>query len=562
MDFEWNNPDYADAQHKLMNLVLTYPDKSWNFYDLSCNCNISVQDILEHSTAFPWNWEMVLKNHTLKPEHVPIVMENAMKQYNERRINSKLPCVNPGKAQVLKSQQMIGKILSNPGITADTILVHPTPYLQNIHAYLVQPSKDMTMSERKHFGDMLSINPTVQNHHIMNTNHIKVQWSTFWLEWNPNLTLEVWDKSILSTTNRYNYFKHCLFSRDEILSWIQENVFEENSSHSHKRVRLEPILQLIVQNNHMEQNDIEYIFDELTLLSNSMVGLPEIHKISKHKQEYIEKLGDNHNITLDWIQDYYQMSELELIQSPIMQNIEYFTHHTSSTHQEARRIYDLNINSNDGHHLKTKYDLMNEYHISLERIDEIYRRTLLSYIDIDSQTGTYIFKDILAASSHFEWDSLQEDMNTHRYDWNIFSLLENSSIGVKQIFDNISQVNEWYQRATGMDHILSDANLTENNQSEVEEMEGRRSPFYCLSKNHNMDYSVILQYPHYSWNFKQISQNQGKYLTNQRLKSKSRTESRTDTLREELLAVTWYPDRMMDWCMDVEQKEYIRSVFR
>ncbi len=76
-----------------------------------------------------------------------------------------------------------------------------------------------------------------------------------------------------------------------------------------------------------------------------------------------------------------------------------------------------------------------------------------------------------------------------------------------------------------------------------------------------MDYSIILKYPEYSWDFNSISSNQRKYLTNQVLVSMSRTEKRTTNMKEELLAVTWHPDRVMNWCIDIQEIDTIRNVF-
>ena len=54
---------------KLIDLVLKFPDKSWNWYQLSCNPNITFQNVLDHPDL-PWAWYWLSENPNITFQNI------------------------------------------------------------------------------------------------------------------------------------------------------------------------------------------------------------------------------------------------------------------------------------------------------------------------------------------------------------------------------------------------------------------------------------------------------------------------------------------------------------
>jgi hypothetical protein len=49
---------------KLMALIEAYPGKPWNWFEISCNPNITM-DIIQANPDIPWDWHGISRNHNI-----------------------------------------------------------------------------------------------------------------------------------------------------------------------------------------------------------------------------------------------------------------------------------------------------------------------------------------------------------------------------------------------------------------------------------------------------------------------------------------------------------------
>ena len=79
-----------------------------------------------------------------------------------------------------------------------------------------------------------------------------------------------------------------------------------------------------------------------------------------------------------------------------------------------------------------------------------------------------------------------------------------------------------------------------------------------MSENSGLTYEDVVNHPNINWDYRLISGNINNFKKNTpHHYSTARKERCLDNLnkfKEELIKVTWAPNRMMDWCLDVDGK--------
>jgi hypothetical protein len=88
----------------------------------------------------------------------------------------------------------------------------------------------------------------------------------------------------------------------------------------------------------------------------------------------------------------------------------------------------------------------------------------------------------------------------------------------------------------------------------------------CISENPNITMEMIEAHPDKPWNWERISSNMFGWTSKETplqyyKKRKAQTQQQTEKIKEELIAYAWHPDRVMDWCFDVEELREINDTF-
>ena len=91
---------------------------------------------------------------------------------------------------------------------------------------------------------------------------------------------------------------------------------------------------------------------------------------------------------------------------------------------------------------------------------------------------------------------------------------------------------------------------------------------HTIEKSSNMSEleRIIAKYPDkdWDWGFNGLSGNDFNFSMSPLTYYKQRkieTLRQTAKIKEELIATTWHPDRVMDWCFDDEEKKEISESF-
>ena len=86
----------------------------------------------------------------------------------------------------------------------------------------------------------------------------------------------------------------------------------------------------------------------------------------------------------------------------------------------------------------------------------------------------------------------------------------------------------------------------------------------AVSENPNLNSEIIEKYPNKPWSFRYIASNKFSKNTdvnNHNVPMEYSNElfhkaiKRTNIIKEELMRITWHPDRVFDWCMESDDIE-------
>ena len=115
----------------------------------------------------------------------------------------------------------------------------------------------------------------------------------------------------------------------------------------------------------------------------------------------------------------------------------------------------------------------------------------------------------------------------------------------------------------GWDYISENPNI---NMEMIKAHPDKSWNWNYISKNPNITIEMIEENVDKPWNWYYISKN--KFGWNRKetplqyyKKRKSNTLLQTEKYKEDLIAVAWHPDRVMEWCFDVEELREINDTF-
>jgi hypothetical protein len=82
-----------------------------------------------------------------------------------------------------------------------------------------------------------------------------------------------------------------------------------------------------------------------------------------------------------------------------------------------------------------------------------------------------------------------------------------------------------------------------------------------MSLNPSLTIEIIDNFPNKPWNWELISQNKFNGETNLQyyIKRKDNTIKNIEIFKEELLSVSWNPNRFIHWCIDIDQQKEINE---
>jgi hypothetical protein len=90
--------------------------------------------------------------------------------------------------------------------------------------------------------------------------------------------------------------------------------------------------------------------------------------------------------------------------------------------------------------------------------------------------------------------------------------------------------------------------------------------WYWISQNPNLTMEMFEAHQDKPWKWYWISSNTFGWNPKETIlqyyqKRKTQTLKQTEKIKEELIACAWHPDRVMDWCFDVEELSEINDTF-
>ena len=166
--FEQHSEDFNEQREfRLIDLVRKHRDKNWNWSCISCNPNITIDDIeedLSRNDPLPWEFDFISNNPNITPKFI----EAHLNDSGKRLLDTLPSVVSSG-----KWKWNWGGISRNPNITAEFIEAH--------------------LNDERWKWDLeaISINPNITPEFIeAHLNDNLLNWNWYLLSGNTNITPE------------------------------------------------------------------------------------------------------------------------------------------------------------------------------------------------------------------------------------------------------------------------------------------------------------------------------------------------------------------------------------
>lgn len=248
----------------LVKLLEAFPDENWDWDELSCNPNITIEYIESHP-EYKWDYNYLFANPNI---NIDYVLENI------ERVNWFHVTKNPGiKMEDIDNNpdlpwrsSMLGL---NPNITMDFILKHKDTYFSNEdNRQTLGGTPKITADNIKKYPELFCNNCEISK--------------------NPNLTIDFAKKLLFWSPILYVEF----MTFEEVLNYpkyLDETLFMKGLSMNNK----------ITLNNYLEYRDKPW--NILNLLKNPAISLDDAKVINDNKGDFNWNISGNPNLTFDYV---------------------------------------------------------------------------------------------------------------------------------------------------------------------------------------------------------------------------------------------------------------------